>query len=99
MEFAKAKLPLLFVSLSLLSTTAGARDRDLLAMSVEDLLMVTITSTSYFDETVLSSANSVTQVSAPQWDERGNRNLGELLNTLPSTLAVPTNGCTPTLAI
>ncbi|NPU90769.1 MAG: TonB-dependent receptor [Gammaproteobacteria bacterium] len=99
MEFAKAKLPLLFVSLSLLSTTAGARDRDLLAMSVEDLLMVTITSTSYFDETVLSSANSVTQVSAPQWDERGNRNLGELLNTLPSTLAVPTNGGTRTLAI
>lgn len=99
MELAKAKLPLLFISLSLLSSTAGARDRDLFALSVEDLMMVTVTSTSYFDETILSSANSVSSVSALQWDERGSRNLGELLNTLPSTLAVPTNGGTRTLAI
>ncbi|MFZ5604019.1 MAG: hypothetical protein ACOY7J_16325, partial [Pseudomonadota bacterium] len=82
MELAKAKLPLLFISLSLLSSTAGARDRDLFALSVEDLMMVTVTSTSYFDETILSSANSVSSVSALQWDERGSRNLGELLNTL-----------------
>ncbi len=88
------------VALMALSLAAGpAAAQDLYDLSIEDLMNVTVNSTSYFDETVLSSASSVTTLSQRQWDERGSRNPGELLNTLPSTIAVPTNGGTRTLAI
>lgn len=88
---------LAFMALSLLAGPATAQD--LFDLSIEDLMNVTVVSTSYFDETLLSSASSVTTLSQQQWDERGSRNPGELLNTLPSTVAVPTNGGTRTLAI
>lgn len=74
-------------------------ERDILDLSLEELVNVTITSTSYFDETLLSSASSVSLLDASRWHERGVRNLGELLNTLPSTLAPAAIGETRAVAI
>jgi outer membrane receptor protein involved in Fe transport len=78
---------------------AAHAERDLLDLSLEELVNVPITSTSYFDETLLSSASSVTWLDASRWNERGVRSVGELLNTMPSMLAPAAIGETRAVAI
>lgn len=47
------------LAIALLNVQARASDNRLLSLSLEELLAVEITSTSFFDETLLSSAHSV----------------------------------------
>lgn len=70
-----------------LGNTALAYDNDLFDLPLDELLQVTITSTSYFNQSVMESASSVSHTDSSRWDELGVRNVGELLNTLPSTVA------------
>ncbi|AUM12984.1 TonB-dependent receptor plug domain-containing protein [Ketobacter alkanivorans] len=84
---------------ALLNNTALGYDDDLFELPLDELLQVTITSTSYFDQSLMESASSVTYSDASRWDELGARNVGELLNTLPSTVAPQGYGRTRVIAI
>ena len=72
---------------------------DLFELPLEDLLQVNVTSTSYFDQTLLESASSVSHGDQQRWSELGARNVGEWLNTLPSTVAPQGFGRTRVIAI
>ncbi|MEE2730786.1 MAG: TonB-dependent receptor [Pseudomonadota bacterium] len=84
---------------TLVLTAPPVRAEDLFDMSLESLMSINITSTSYFDQTLLESASSVSYGDQDRWDELGTRNLGEWLNTLPSTVATPGYGKTRVIAI
>ena len=78
---------------------ASSAPQDLLAFSIEELMQVTITSSSYFEETVSESINSVSYSDESRWNELAVRNVGELMNQMPSTVAVPYLGSTQGVAI
>lgn len=59
---------------ALLNNTALGYDDDLFELPLDELLQVTITSTSYFDQSLMESASSVTYSDASRWDELGARN-------------------------
>ena len=48
---------------------ASSAPQDLLAFSIEELMQVTITSSSYFEETVSESINSVSYSDESRWNE------------------------------
>ena len=87
-------IPLTGLALAIPAVIVQAQD--LLELPLEDLMNVRVTSTSFFDETPLTSASSVTHLTAAQWNERGSRNLADVLNTLPGTFSAPINGGTGT---
>ena len=66
----------------------------LLALSLDELTQIEVSSTSYFEETIISSPNTVTYINQQKWLELGARNIGELLNHFPATVAVPYVGGT-----
>jgi outer membrane cobalamin receptor len=61
--------------------------QDLFSLSLEELMNIKVSSTSYFDQTLMEAGNSVTHVEPARWKELGARNMGELLNTMPSTIS------------
>lgn len=89
----------LFFALIGLSRATLASESDLLELPLEELMQITITSTSYFDQTIMESANSVSYSGSERWDELGVRNIGEVLNNLPSTVAPQAHGKTRVVAI
>lgn len=62
---------------------------DLFDLPLESLLQINITSTSYFDQTLLESASSVSHSDQANWDRMGARNVGEVLNNQTSTITAP----------
>lgn len=68
------------------ATSAKATD-ELFDLTLEELLSVKVESTSFFEETLFSTNYSVTPTSQEQWRKLGVRNLGELMNRMPSTIA------------
>ena len=68
-------------------------------MSLEELTRVRIQSSSYFEQSQMNSANSVSITHRQRWQEVAARNVGELLNTLPSTVAAPGFGQSRIVAI
>ncbi|MBA55159.1 MAG: hypothetical protein CMK89_11955 [Pseudomonadales bacterium] len=87
MEKAQCTTAVTTAVVAMLVCNAALGSDDLFELPLEDLLQVKITSTSYFDQTLLESASSVSHGDQDRWSELGSRNIGEWLNTLPSTVA------------
>jgi len=66
-----------------------ASTQDLLNLSFEDLFSVPITSTSYFPETYLDVASSVSVISRQDWQKRGAQRLSDAYQNLPSVISLP----------
>lgn len=56
-------------------------------LPLEELINTPISSASYFEENILSSAYSVNYSDEQKWRKLGVRNVGELLNHMPSSVA------------
>ncbi len=56
---------------------------------LEDILNIPITSTSYFPETPLGVASTVTVIPRQDWEKRGARRFNDALLNLPSVVALP----------
>ncbi|AWB69184.1 hypothetical protein C2869_22035 (plasmid) [Saccharobesus litoralis] len=72
---------------------------DIYALSIEQLLDVSVTSTSFFKQSYTESASSVSVRQQHQWQQMGVRNVGELLNTLPATVAPQAHGKSRVVAV
>lgn len=83
----------------LLGANKAQCNADWFDLPLEELLQVTVTSTSYFHQSLTESASSVSHSDQTRWQELGARNIGELLNTLPSTVAPQGFGRTRVIAI
>ncbi len=70
----------------------GEQSSALFAMTLEDLLQVQVTSTSFSGEPIAETNYSVTRTGAREWQDLGVRNLGDVMNHMPSTLAVSGSG-------
>ena len=66
-----------------------ARTQDLLSLSLEDLFSISITSTSYFPETYLDVASSVSVIPKQDWEKRGAQRLNDAFQNLPSVISLP----------
>lgn len=62
---------------------------DLLSLSLEEILNISITSTSYFSETSLTAGSTVSVISHQDWEKRGARRFNDALLSLPSVVALP----------
>lgn len=82
-----------------LSPGSSAWAENLFDLSLEELMQITVSSTSYFDQPLMESASSVSYSNKARWDELGVRNIGELLNTQTSTVATPGYSKTRVIAI
>ena|GEM_PF-2054548 len=78
---------------------SDSSSNSLFNMSLADLLDVTISSTSHFDETKMSSATTVVHSSPIQWKQQGARTLGEALSHMPSSIGVQGAGTTQMFAV
>lgn len=99
MEKAQCTTALTTIVVGLLVCNVALGADDLFELPLEDLLQVKVTSTSYFDQTLLESASSVSHSDQDRWSELGSRNIGEWLNTLPSTVAPQGFGRSRVIAI
>ncbi|RLP53195.1 MAG: TonB-dependent receptor [Ketobacter sp.] len=75
------------ISIQFFSVSLFAHERDLFSISLEELMDIKVTSTSYFDQTRMDASSSVTHSDPAHWQELGVRTLGELLNNMPSTIS------------
>lgn len=96
-----AKWKRLGIALTALAMSIGsvANGDELLSMTLEELLEVPVQSTSFFNETLSSSTYSVNVVAKDEFDGLAVRNVAEILNTLPSTIAPFNFGQSRALAV
>ncbi|TVZ41544.1 outer membrane receptor for ferrienterochelin and colicin [Alteromonadaceae bacterium 2753L.S.0a.02] len=89
------------IGLLLMLQIAGSANADtnIFNLTLEQLLSVEVTSTSFVEETLLETSYSVSQVNAQEWRGLAVRNVGDLLNTLPSTIAPISLGQSRLIAI
>ncbi len=76
-----------------LSATASPNEThfdNLLSLSIEELLNVSITTTSFFPETDLTAGSTVTVIPATYWQDRGARRLDDALSYMPGVTINPT---------
>ncbi len=66
-----------------------ASAQDLLELSLEELFNIPITSTSYFPETYLDVAASVSVIQKQDWEKRGAQRLSDAFQNLPSVISLP----------
>jgi len=92
-------LPRLLVTLPLALLAPCINADDLLNLSLDELAKVRVSSTSYFDESLARAASSVTYTDQSSWQALGVRNLGDLINAMPSTVAPIGYGGTRSMAI
>lgn len=62
---------------------------DLFHLSLEELFNVEITSTSYFSETPLDVASTVTVIQRNDWEQRGARRLDDAVSNMPGFTPLP----------
>lgn len=72
---------------------------DLLELSLEDLMNMKVTVASLFEESALDVASSVSVITQEDWNGRGSRRLGKVLEAVPSIHSTTTWGGTETIAI
>lgn len=97
MELCKSLQCVAIVTGGMLATSAHSQS--LLDLTIDELMAIPVTSTSFFEASRLTSASSAIHLESGYWQARGSRTPGELLNTLPSTFAPPTNGGTRAVGI
>ncbi|TVZ41543.1 outer membrane cobalamin receptor [Alteromonadaceae bacterium 2753L.S.0a.02] len=91
-----ALLALLLVSISNVSL---AQQNELFSMSLEQLIHVQVKSTALVEEPLAHTSYSVTPSHRDDWERLGVRNLGELLNRMPSTVANIGRGASRVVAV
>ncbi len=74
---------------AIFAETSLASAEELLELSLQDLFDVAITSTSYFPESYLDVAASVSVISRPDWEKRGAQRLSDAFQNLPSVISLP----------
>ncbi|MFC3151232.1 TonB-dependent receptor plug domain-containing protein [Litoribrevibacter euphylliae] len=72
---------------------------DFLELSLEDLMDIKVTVASLFEESALDVASSVSVITQEDWQARGSRRLGDVLETVPSVHTTTTWGGGETIAI
>jgi len=60
----------------------------LFSLSLEELMTIQVSSTSYFDETLWNSSASVSVINHERWQQTGAQNVSEALAYLPATTVV-----------
>lgn len=80
---------------ALLCGTSNAAQTDtnldtLMSLSMEELLNLPITTTSFFPETDLDTGSTVTVINASYWQDRGARRLDDALSYMPGVAINPT---------
>ncbi|MDN4502749.1 TonB-dependent receptor [Alteromonadaceae bacterium BrNp21-10] len=76
-----------FIFFSILIAPTHGQEDALFTLSLEELLAVPVKSTSFFDETLLTTSYSVTPISRNDWQHMAVRNVGDVLNHMPATIA------------
>ena len=74
---------------SLAAKTQLGSVKDFLQLSLEELLNVPITSTSFFDETSLTSGSTVSVITPKYWEKRSARRMEDVMQYLPSVNMTP----------
>jgi len=69
--------------------TQYAQTESLLNLSLKGLFNSPITSTSYFIETPLDVASSVSEIEKKDWEKRGAKRLSDAFQNLPSVISIP----------
>lgn len=80
------------LSMSSIAGAAGVEDyrlERLVDLPFEELLNLPITSTSYFPETPLHAASTVTVIPRSDWEKRGARRLPDAFSNLPGVVSLP----------
>lgn len=78
---------------------AENNSEDLFHMSLTELLAVKVESTSFFQEPLSATSYSVTRSEQKDWRNLGVRNVGDLMNYMPSTIATFSTGQSRIMAI
>ena len=72
------------------SASEAATDIEhLLSLSIEDLLNLPITSTSFFTDSSLDTGSTVTVITSEYWQARGARRLNDALTYMPGAVQIP----------
>lgn len=77
------------ISTNSFATKTQGSVKDFLQLSLEELLNVPITSTSFFDETSLTAGSTVTVLTPLYWEKRGARRTEDVLQYLPGVNMTP----------
>ena len=78
MVIAREQTRWISAAIPLILCVSQAQAENLLELRLDQLMNVRVASTSYFDETLLDAANSITYVDQARWQELGVRDVGEL---------------------
>ena len=96
---AAVPLALLAAGLPNHAPAADLRNRDLLDMSIEDLLQVEVRIASKIPTTTLDAAASVAVIPEVEWQRRGARTIADVLEAVPGVAVAPALGGADAFAI